>query len=372
MMNENIRKKLLLTMFVVMVILLTACNKNLVVKNNMENSDPNIINIQKQGSFLAGGTVVSNPGEYKFDFTSSEGQTLHGDHAYIFYQTPVNARKLPLVFLHGAGQSSKTWESTPDGREGFQNIFLKKGYPVYLIDQPRRGKAGTSTKPIAISAAPMEQIWYEMFRIGKWPNYFPGVQFSNDSEALNQYFRQITPNTGPYDEEVISDAVSEVFNKIGKGILVTHSQGGGPGWLTAIKNENVSAVVAYEPGSGFVFPKGEAPEDMPSAAGTLKAMEIPLSDFMKLTKMPIVIYYGDNIPETPSSNPGQDNWRVRLAMAKIWAETINKHGGDATVVHLPEIGIYGNTHFPFSDLNNLEIADLLSKFLEEKKLDSRN
>ena len=47
---------------------------------------------------------------------------------------------------------------------------------------------------------------------------------------------------------------------------------------------------------------------------------------------------------------------------------MNRRGGDVTVVHLPEIGIRGNTHFPFSDLNNLEIADLLTRFLEKKGL----
>lgn len=52
---------------------------------------------------------------------------------------PVGARRLPLVFWHGFGQFSKTWETTPDGREGFQNIFLRRGFPVYVIDQPRRG-----------------------------------------------------------------------------------------------------------------------------------------------------------------------------------------------------------------------------------------
>lgn len=66
---------------------------------------------------------------------------------------------------------------------------------------------------------------------------------------------------------------------------------------------------------------------------------------MKLTRIPIVIYYGDFIPKEPMTNPGQDGWRVRLAMARLWAETINRHGGDAQVVHLPEIGIRGNTHF---------------------------
>ena len=38
-------------------------------------------------------------------------------------------------------------------------------------------------------------------RVGIWPDYFPGVQFSKDPEALNQYFRQMTPNVGPYDPE---------------------------------------------------------------------------------------------------------------------------------------------------------------------------
>jgi hypothetical protein len=89
---------------------------------------------------------------------------------------------------------------------------------------------------------------------------------------------------------------------------------------------------------------------------------------MKLTKIPIIIYYGDNIPAEPMDNPGQDQWRIRLDMAKLWAEAVNRHGGDATVVHLPGIGIHGNTHFPFSDLNNLEIADLMDEFLEKKGL----
>jgi hypothetical protein len=90
---------------------------------------------------------------------------------------------------------------------------------------------------------------------------------------------------------------------------------------------------------------------------------------MQLTKIPIVIYYGDNIPEEPSTNPGQEQWRVFRATARLWRDAVNKHGGDVTLVELPAIGIHGNTHFPMSDLNNLQIADLLSQFLAEKKLD---
>lgn len=325
--------------------------------------------IREQGSFAVGGTVLQNPGVYDPIKRTPAGQTFHGDHAYVFYQVPLNARKLPLVFLHGAGQFSKTWETTPDGREGFQNIFLRRGFGVYLLDQPRRGNAGRSTVPVSITPTPDEQFWFDTFRVGVWPEYFPGVQFPRDEVSLNQYFRQMTPNTGPFDAGLISDAVVALFDKVGPGILVTHSQGGGPGWLTAIKSENTRAVVSYEPGSGFVFPAGEVPAAMPSAAGTLEAVGIPMQDFMKLTKIPIVIYYGDYIPAQPSPNPGQDGWRVRLAMARLWADAVNRHGGDVTVVHLPEIGIYGNTHFPFSDLNNVAIADILATWLKDKGLD---
>ena len=108
---------------------------------------------------------------------------------------------------------------------------------------------------------------------------------------------------------------------------------------------------------------------MASSAGPLEPVAVSQAEFARLTRIPIVIYYGDFIPQEPVANPGQDGWRTRLAMARLWAAAINRHGGDARVVHLPEIGIYGNTHFPFSDLNNVQIADLMSKFLAEKQLD---
>ncbi|HXI58824.1 MAG TPA: alpha/beta fold hydrolase [Polyangia bacterium] len=330
---------------------------------------PEPLAIQEQGSFAVGGTVVTNPGTFDPTRPTADGATLHGDHAYVFYQVPVKARTLPLVFWHGAGQFSKTWETTPDGREGFQTIFLRRGFAVYLLDQPRRGNAGRSTVPLMIPATPDDQIWFGMFRFGIWPNYFPGVQRSTNPEALDQFFRSVTPNTGPFDMEVTSNAVSALFTKIGPGVLVTHSQGGGPGWLTAMKNPNVRAVASYEPGSGFVFPEGEMPPTMPSMTGPLEGIAVPLSQFVQLTKIPIVLYFGDNIPETPSTNPGQDNWRVRIAMARLWRDAVNRHGGDVTLVSLPGLGIHGNTHFPFADLNNVQIADLLSKFLADKHLD---
>jgi Alpha/beta hydrolase family len=332
--------------------------------------------IQEQGSFAVGGTVVTAPGTfdpiaqgaYNPAGADPRGQTLHGDHAYVFYQVPVNARRLPLVFWHGHGQSAKTWETTPDGREGFQTMFLRRQYPVYLLDQPRRGRAARSTQPGTIPATPDDQLWFGIFRLGVWPDLYPGVQFSRDPGALDQFFRQMVPNTGPYDVEVNTKAVAALFDKIGPAVLVTHSQSGTLGWRTAIKNKNIKGVASYEPGGDFLFPEGEAPQ-LPFAGRTFTPPTVPLSDFMQLTRIPIVVYYGDNIPDQPSTNPGQEQWRVFRATARLWRDAVNKHGGDVTLVELPAVGIRGNTHFPMSDLNNVQIADLLSKFLADKRLD---
>ena len=82
--------------------------------------------------------------------------------------------------------------------------------------------------------------------------------------------------------------------------------------------------------------------------------------------------YGDNIPrdpDAPSPYPGIDLWRAGALRADQFAAEVNRRGGDAEVLHLPDVGLYGNTHFPFSDLNNVEVADLLSRFLRRQRLD---
>ena len=330
---------------------------------------PGPLTIQAQGSFAVGGVVQQQPGTYDNNQPTAAGQSFHGDHLYAFYQVPAQPKPLPIVMLHGAFQSARSWETTPDGREGFQTLFLRRGFPVYLVDQPRRGRAGNSTVAASTQPAPNDQLFFDQFRIGKWPKHFDNVQFDRSPQALNQFLRSITPNTGPYDPEVIANAMSALFDQIGPGILFTHSQGGGPGWLTAIKNPNVKAIVAFEPGSGFIFPPDALPPPMPSAAGTLSPETVDKADFLKLTRLPIVIYYGDNFPTTPTAERGQDNWHVRLAMARLWVDAINQHGGNAQLVHLPEAGIRGNTHFLMSDLNNQEIAERVANFLTEHKLD---
>jgi hypothetical protein len=112
-------RRSLLALGLIVAALLTAASGQVAKKNT---AAP--LMIEEQGSFAVGGKVITNSGTFNPKQPTPDGQTLHGDHAYVFYQIPANGRKLPLVFLHGTGQFSRTWETTPDGREGFQTIFL--------------------------------------------------------------------------------------------------------------------------------------------------------------------------------------------------------------------------------------------------------
>jgi len=84
---------------------------------------------------------------------------------------------------------------------------------------------------------------------------------------------------------------------------------------------------------------------------------VPLEDFLKLTKIPIQIVVGDNIPSSPQPIPQLETPRIRLIFKKQFVETVNRNGGDASLLRLPDVGIYGNTHAPFLDLKHLEVAD---------------
>ncbi|WP_291820540.1 hypothetical protein [Bosea sp. (in: a-proteobacteria)] len=91
--------------------------------------------------------------------------------------------------------------------------------------------------------------------------------------------------------------------------------------------QSVKAIVAFEPGCGFVFSQGGLPKPVPTFFDTIEGVTVPMADFMALTKLAIIVFYGDNIPSEPTDVPTQDAWRGRLEMARVWAETVNRHGG---------------------------------------------
>ena len=245
--------------------------------------------------------------------------------------------------------------------------MLRRGWSCYVVDLPGRGRAGRTSAMTTVKPVADEMFWFDIWRIGIWPNYNEGVQFPKDSASLSQFFREMTPDLSDHKQDV--PALGVLAERIGDHILVTHSAGGFPGWISAMQNPEVKAVVSYEPG-GFVFPEGEVPERIDGLTGGVAGTPVPMEQFKRLTEIPIILYFGDYIPETPSENLGDENWRVRLQMARKFVETINRHGGNATLVELPEIGIRGNTHFLMQDLNNDELADLLDRWLHEQRLEN--
>jgi hypothetical protein len=95
------------------------------------------------------------------------------------------------------------------------------------------------------------------------------------------------------------------------------------------------------------------------------------AEFANLTKLPIQVVYGDNIPKQPIPDLVADGRRAQQVTSHLFVQTLNSKGGNASVLLLPDVGLYGNSHFMFSDLNNVEVADQMSLFLSAKGLDIR-
>lgn len=330
--------------------------------------------LKTMGSLFFGGNVT----------TLKNGVTFHGDHGYAQYYIPQNSRTLPIVMWHGIGQSGKTFESTPDGREGYQAILTRRDWSIYILDQPRRGRAGRTLAATGEAASPTalyESAAWDAFRFGLWappagPTVFPNVQMPMDGYTIDQFFRQQTPDTGrEQDRKTLGETVGKLFAEIGPGILMTHSQSGQHGWATAMEQPDlVKAIVAYEPGH-YVFPEGENPKDIPRGALHVTAMDtptVPVAEFTKLTRMPILIVFGDNIATDISNVYNSEVWRASSLRGRQFVDAVNRHGGDARIVFLPELGIRGNTHVPFADRNNIQVADHLEAWLHEKGLDKKD
>jgi hypothetical protein len=314
--------------------------------------DGSPILIEKQGAFAVGGKVVGDPAN----------ASLHCDHGVVEYQIPPNARAVNLLMWHSA--SAVAWQQRWDGGEGFQSIFLRRGYPVYLWDGPRVGRANWGCAEITYKPGiGRDQQNFAAWRFGAvYPDWFDGVQFpKDDPEAWNQAMRARYDEFDTIDNaQLQSDAAALLADKIGPTVALTNSAGGLRALLTAIKSDNIVGIVAYE-NVGWVYPLGAGPGTAPGPFGPI---EVPLDEFRKLTRIPLQVVWGDNVDKS-------DNYRTRFQESRRFVELVNEHGGKAEVLVLSDAGLTGNTHIPFADLNNVAVADLLSKFLADHGLDAR-
>jgi pimeloyl-ACP methyl ester carboxylesterase len=204
--------------------------------------------IAKQGYFFAGG---------KIDRTI-EGSPMVGQ-MYVEYQIPEKLEhRYPVVMIHGGSQTGTNFTGTPDGREGWAQYFLRRGYAVYVVDQVARGRAAYAA-PVYGPVNSAKLDWVEMRfvapeRAKRWPqahlhNQWPGTGQPGDA-AFDQFYASQMPSLASFakQQEINRDAGAALLDRIGPAILLTHSQSGAMGWPIADTRPNlVKAIVAVEP-----------------------------------------------------------------------------------------------------------------------------
>jgi hypothetical protein len=270
--------------------------------------------------------------------------------------------------------STQVWQNRWDGGEGFKDMFLRRGYPVYLWDGPRVGRANWSCEPIAYTPQYPDEANFVAWNLGPaYGQWWPDVQFPvHDQQA----WRDATASR--YDEfdvlknvqlETDAAAIAADSGRLGDSIVyLTNSAGGLRALVTASKatTANIAAIVTYE-SVGYVFPIGD-PES-PAICNNPDAcafgpVGVSVEDFKKLARLKAVQFvWGDHRGE-----PGSGASRF-VELSRLCAKLINKYGGHAEVLMLGEAGLKGSTHIPFADMDNDKVAGLLDAFLQKAKLD---
>jgi pimeloyl-ACP methyl ester carboxylesterase len=317
------------------------------------------IALREMGSFHVGGRLVEISGKPVKEITFTPGGvpakvdpngTYQVEQMYVQYFLPANETgAFPLLLWHGGGLTGVTWETTPDGREGWLNYFLRKGWSVYNSDAVERGRAGWAQYPDIFKGEPVFLTTsnpFERFRIGAGPGSYdpdpakrklmPGSQFP--AEGYDNFVKQNVPRWTTTDDAIIAAYIAEI-DRVGPCILLFHSQAGTFGFKVAqARPDKVKALIAVEP----------AGVGDPSRADLLK-------------NIPTLFIYGDYIDR-------DSRWPKIRATGIAFADSIRAAGGSADIVDLPKVGITGNSHMVMMDKNNTEIAALIQNWLESKGL----
>ncbi len=302
----------------------------------------NPLALRDMGSFHVGGREVTLSGKPVKEVVFTPGGvpakvdpngTYLVESMYVQYFLPANRRgTLPLLMWHGGGLTGVTYETTPDGRDGWLNWFVKKGWDVYNSDAVERGRAGFAMYPDIFKTEPLFLPKDEPF--GRFR--MKGSQFPVDS--YDNFVRQVVPRWTSTDEAIIA-AYTALVDKVCPCVVLFHSQAGQFGFKVAqARPDKVKALIAVEPAG-----QGDA-----ARAAVLK-------------DIPTLFVYGDGIETDP-------RWPTIRRNGVAFGEAMTKAGGKVEVVDLPKAGIRGNSHMLMMDRNNAEVAALIQGWLEKQGL----
>ncbi len=354
--------------------------------------------VAEQGVLYMGGVYDVAPSE---SFPTTMSGQMH-----VFYQLPVSPRdgkwswkrsgRYPIIMIHGSQQTGANFLGTPDGRPGWAAFFVSRGWPVYVIDQPGRGKSGYFPNAYGAQAAnPNPTTVQRMFTAPElssplqWPQaalhtQWPGGPGSGvpGEYAYDQFFASQVANMpdGNQALALTTAAVTELIKKIGPSIIITHSMSGPVSWFIPQANPGkIKAVLAVEPTGNSSLNGNTTPGTACGLSAICLNFNPPISGpaDLGLTNTPPPAQGVQGQPAAnlkncwlQSASPVHQPTDLNGIPILIQTGQASYHSGydyctsvfltqagvKNTYVYLPSVGIKGNGHMMMLERNNLDIA----------------
>lgn len=253
----------------------------------------------------------------------------------------------PVCMIHGGGGTGALWESTQQGTPGWEFMFLENGFHVNVSDGVERGRASWAQFPQINPVPPMFNSYAERwttYRLGeRLGEPYPGSRF--DASKFDDLIKQQVPRwttSIPMAQEAYNAYIASMKDGC---ILLAHSQGGLFALNAALAcPQNVKAIVLIESSS---------------------TLDVTQTDVSSLKDIPFLFVWGDFLGEAYRSE--RYTWIGDFAYTKTMRslhEKILDLGGCSQWLHLPEMGIRGNTHAMMIEDNSRQIADMVCDWLK--------
>jgi pimeloyl-ACP methyl ester carboxylesterase len=356
------------------------------------------LEIAQEGYLFAGGWYT----------TVKDAKVMVGQ-IYAEFQIPVHQKfPYPVVMVHGGSQSGTNFTGTPDGREGWAQYFLRQGYAVYVVDQVGRGRSNyqdeTYGPAMPADIVATQKRFTNVERYNLWPQahlhtQWPGAGVPGDP-IFDQFFASQLPSIANYalQQGLNRDAILALIEKIGPVILLTHSQSGAFGWPVGdARPDLVKAIVAIEPNGPpfFNVDNTGAPDwfrDVPDNVRPWGPTPDPLGYNPPVSSPSDLAIVRQELPDDPNESrcwlqkapPRQLPNLQKVPILVVTSEAsyhraydhctvkyLEQAGVPVQWIKLADIGIHGNGHMMMLEKNNMEIAAVMSHWIE-KALPSRS
>lgn len=364
--------------------------------------------IAEQGYFYVGGQYTDIPTELNLEPSTRDGSatdpgdTRYYGQMYVEYQIPAGERQpYPIVLVHGGSRTGADFLMTPDGRPGWRDYFLRRGFPVYIVDQVGRGRSPYIDNVYGESRYQTYDFVMQRFaaseRYALWPQAERHTRWPGTAEPGNPAFdNYYAGGIGSMQDRELQtqsniDALAVLLDRIGPAVVVVHSQSGAYGWpLVQARPDHVKALVALEPSGPPVY--GVAFHGAPewfSDAGGLKPWGLTLTP---MEYEPALSGPGDLqfVQEEESDTPehircwlqaeparkltGFENAPILVveSEASFYApynhctvKYLEQAGVPSTYVRTQDRGLPGGGHMFMVELDSKEVADIMYEWIAE-------